>query len=112
MDDKFNIYKEGLANIGISTINSDGSAKDGYDIFSELANKWNEPRELVVNIDVDISPNLSSDYILENLHNSLLNNHEHRWTPIANSSDVSCKICGIRAKRSVMYFDKNKGANE
>lgn len=34
--------------------------------------------------------------------------HEHVWESVKNSSDVKCKICGIRAMRAYMEVGKCK----
>lgn len=99
MKEQFNAWKDGLANLGISTLEEDGIAKSGYDIMSELSEKFNKLRNPTVNIDVNISPSINHETILNNMHQTLMEAHEHKWEPIVGSTDVECKICGIRAKR-------------
>jgi len=54
---------------------------------------------------IDIDFNMS----VQDFSNSLLktmncNKNNHNWVPIANSTDVICSICGIKAMISVNYL--------
>ena len=34
--------------------------------------------------------------------------HEHIWEPIKGSTDVICKMCGVRAMQASLSFDKEE----
>lgn len=117
--DKFEQYKKSLKSLGVNVLKENGDPKNGLEVLSELSDVWNSGvaneipnlnnpiiipiinRTTDISIDIDLNPNISSERILDSLKEQLSSNHEHKWMPVANSTDVQCDICGIRAGRMV-----------
>lgn len=63
-----------------------------------------------LNLDINIDTNEFQAEIQKEIIKKIREKipHKHVWTSVKNSSDVKCKICGIRAKRTQSKFGSGK----